>query len=47
MYRDPKRWAYLFQYYVLLTMMEAHATPQVGLRILGRALIYVRIPNNP
>ena len=28
MYKDPKRWAYLFQNYVLLTMLEAHNTPQ-------------------
>lgn len=27
MYSDPKRWAHLFQSYVLLTMMEAHETP--------------------
>ena len=24
MYHDPKRWSYLFQSYVLLTMMEVH-----------------------
>ena len=29
MYRDPKRWSYLFQSYVLLTMLEAHDVPQV------------------
>lgn len=29
MYEDPQRWAYLFQSYVLLTMMEAHAVEQV------------------
>ena len=28
MYQDPKRWGFMFQSYVLLTMMEAHATPQ-------------------
>jgi hypothetical protein len=32
MYKDPQRWAYLFQSYVLLTMMEAHDTPQAGSR---------------
>ena len=30
MYQDPARWAYLFQSYVLLTMMEAHDAEQVG-----------------
>jgi hypothetical protein len=29
MYQDPARWAYLFQSYVLLTMMEAHDAKQV------------------
>lgn len=24
MYQDPKRWSYIFQSYVLLTMMELH-----------------------
>ena len=32
MYEDPQRWAYLFQSYVLLTMMEAHAVEQVSPR---------------
>ena len=29
MYSDPKRWSYLFESYVLLTMMEVHHRPQV------------------
>ena len=29
MYSDPKRWSYLFESYVLLTMMEIHHRPQV------------------
>jgi hypothetical protein len=43
MYRDPKRWAYLFQSYVLLTMMEAHETPQTKrLRVLERSVYSAR-----
>lgn len=43
MYKDPKRWAYLFQSYVLLTMMEAHETPQEKpMRILERSVYSAR-----
>eukprot|EP00042_Codosiga_hollandica_P039403 m.330061 g.330061 ORF g.330061 m.330061 type:complete len:266 (-) comp55605_c0_seq4:373-1170(-) len=43
MYSDPKRWAYLFQNYVLLTMMEAHDTPQTKpLRVLERSVYSAR-----
>lgn len=34
MYSDPKRWSYLFESYVLLTMMEVHHRPQVSLKPL-------------
>lgn len=42
MYADPARWAYLFQSYCLLTMMEAHSTPQVCLnpRLYPPMLVY-------
>jgi len=43
MYRDPKRWAYLFQSYVLLTMMDAHETPQTKrLRVMERSVYSAR-----
>ena len=43
MYKDPKRWSYLFQSYVLLTMMEAHETPQTRpMRILERSVYSAR-----
>ena len=43
MYKDPKRWSYLFQSYVLLTMMEAHETPQTHpMRILERSVYSAR-----
>lgn len=29
MYEDPARWGYLFQNYVLLTMMDVHNAKQV------------------
>ena len=34
MYDDAKRWGYLFQSYVLLTMMELHHKEVVSFRIL-------------
>lgn len=38
MYSDPKRWSYLFESYVLLTMMEVHHRPQTSpVRLLERS----------
>ncbi|KAJ7374493.1 hypothetical protein OS493_004830 [Desmophyllum pertusum] len=38
MYSDPKRWSYLFESYVLLTMMEVHHRPQnTPVRLLERS----------
>jgi thymidine kinase/deoxynucleoside kinase len=43
MYEDPQRWAYLFQSYVLLTMMEAHAVEQTKLmRVMERSVYSAR-----
>ena len=43
MYKDPKRWAYLFQNYVLLTMLEAHNTPQTRpMRVMERSVYSAR-----
>eukprot|EP00041_Stephanoeca_diplocostata_P040267 m.1638988 g.1638988 ORF g.1638988 m.1638988 type:complete len:301 (-) comp32292_c0_seq1:150-1052(-) len=43
MYEDPARWAYLFQSYVLLTMMEAHDEPQTQpLRVMERSVYSAR-----
>ena len=33
MYEDPARWGYLFQNYVLLTMMDVHNAKQVNKNI--------------
>lgn len=38
MYSDPKRWSYLFESYVLLTMMEIHHRPQTSpVRLIERS----------
>eukprot|EP00035_Acanthoeca_spectabilis_P031183 m.12852 g.12852 ORF g.12852 m.12852 type:complete len:323 (+) comp4593_c0_seq2:147-1115(+) len=43
MYADPARWAYLFQSYCLLTMMEAHSTPQTSsVRVMERSVLSAR-----
>jgi thymidine kinase len=43
MYQDPKRWAYLFQNYVLLTMLEAHNTPQTRpMQVMERSVYSAR-----
>ena len=51
MYQDPKRWSYLFQSYVLLTMMELHHKEVVSVCcllnfyntyiLLGHSYLYV------
>lgn len=43
MYRDPKRWSYLFQSYVLLTMLEAHDVPQTNqIKVMERSVYSAR-----
>lgn len=43
MYSDPKRWSYLFESYVLLTMMEIHQQPQnTPVRLLERSAYSAR-----
>lgn len=43
MYSDPKRWSYLFESYVLLTMMEIHQRPQnTPVRLLERSAYSAR-----
>ncbi|KAL9974619.1 hypothetical protein ACROYT_G011677 [Oculina patagonica] len=43
MYNDPKRWSYLFESYVLLTMMEIHHRPQnTPVRLLERSAYSAR-----
>lgn len=43
MYSDPKRWSYLFESYVLLTMMEIHHRPQTSpVRLLERSAYSAR-----
>lgn len=43
MYEDAKRWGFTFQSYVLLTMLEAHATPQTKpLLVLERSVYSAR-----
>lgn len=43
MYEDAPRWGFTFQSYVLLTMMEAHATPQEKpLLVLERSVYSAR-----
>lgn len=43
MYSDPKRWSYLFETYVLLTMMEIHHRPQTSpVRLLERSAYSAR-----
>ena len=40
MYEDAQRWGYLFQSYVLLTMMELHHKPVVSLVHGGSCSLY-------
>ncbi|XP_065900504.1 deoxynucleoside kinase-like [Dysidea avara] len=43
MYQDPKRWSYLFQSYVLLTMMEVHnAQVDSRLSVMERSVYSAR-----
>ncbi|MCL4140829.1 UNVERIFIED_CONTAM: hypothetical protein GTU68_019013 [Idotea baltica] len=43
MYKDPERWAHLFQTYVQLTMMEQHLKPsQKQTKIIERSLFSAR-----
>lgn len=43
MYSDPKRWSYLFESYVLLTMMQVHHRPQTTpVRLLERSAYSAR-----
>mmetsp|Transcript_23226 Transcript_23226/g.60783 ORF Transcript_23226/g.60783 Transcript_23226/m.60783 type:complete len:345 (+) Transcript_23226:79-1113(+) len=43
MYADPSRWAYLFQSYVLLTMMENHNAPETeDVRVMERSVLSAR-----
>jgi len=43
MYENPDRWAYMFQSYVLLTMMEAHETEQTKrIKVMERTVLSAR-----
>ena len=48
MYNDSERWSYLFQSYVLLTMMELHHKEVVSvLRCLSTTKMHVFLPPPP